>query len=53
MHSSDMSACYDLGANAYVLKPLDFNDFDFAIRAIDDFWGKVNLKPVFSEDYSF
>ncbi|MFQ5447520.1 MAG: response regulator, partial [Saprospiraceae bacterium] len=45
MHQADVRTCYELGANAYVRKPLDFNDFDEAIRHINAFWGQVNLRP--------
>ncbi|TAK31177.1 MAG: response regulator [Saprospiraceae bacterium] len=46
-HQSDVRTCYELGANAYVCKPIDFNEFDEAIRCINAFWGGVNLGPVF------
>ena len=48
MHTPDVVASYDLGANAYVVKPLDLAEFDRAVQAIDQFWGKVNLRPFFS-----
>jgi two-component system response regulator len=41
----EVSACYEAGANAYVLKPLDFNDYNNTIRAIHEFWCGVNLIP--------
>ncbi len=47
MHQSDVRTCYELGANAYVCKPLDFNEFDEAIKSINAFWGGVNLRPAY------
>jgi CheY-like chemotaxis protein len=47
MHHSDVRTCYELGANAYVRKPLDFNEFAETIRSIDSFWSGVNLRPSF------
>jgi CheY-like chemotaxis protein len=35
---SDVRQCYDLGANAYVVKPIDFVLFQEAIVAIRAFW---------------
>src|SRR5690349_1248000 len=34
----DVIAAYDLHANAYVRKPVDFDQFVAAVRAIDDFF---------------
>ena len=33
--------CYDLGANAYVTKPVDFDRFIEVVRKIDDFFVTV------------
>lgn len=38
----DLSMCYELGANAYVVKPVDFNQFSFAIKQLGAFWGLLN-----------
>ena len=40
---TDVEECYQNGANAYVLKPVDLEDFDQAILAIHNFWGEVNI----------
>jgi two-component system response regulator len=45
-HDYDIAKCYELGANAYVLKPVLLNEFDQIIHAIHSFWGKVNFRPV-------
>ena len=42
----DISQTYDLHANAYIVKPLDFDKFMAAIKSIEDFWFKaVTLPP--------
>lgn len=46
-HEADVNECYDLGANAFVSKPLDINDLDSTLSAIDFFWGKKNTRPYF------
>ena len=42
---SDLLSSYRLGANAYVVKPLDFHDFADAIRGVGAFWAIVNEPP--------
>ena len=41
----DLVAGYDLGANAYVVKPVDFEDFIMAVRELGVFWAVVNEPP--------
>ena len=41
----DVIAAYDLHANAYVRKPVDFSQFVAAVRAIDDFFITVVRLP--------
>ncbi|QIK66782.1 response regulator [Nocardioides sp. HDW12B] len=41
----DVIAAYDLHANAYVRKPVDFEQFVAAVRAIDDFFVTVVRLP--------
>lgn len=41
----DIVAAYDLHANAYVRKPVDFEQFVAAVRAIDDFFITVVRLP--------
>ena len=41
----DVLASYDLHANAYVRKPVDFEQFVQAVRAIDDFFITVVRLP--------
>jgi DNA-binding response OmpR family regulator len=42
---SDVIRSYDLGVNAYVVKPVDFREFSNAIREIGLFWTVVNYPP--------
>ena len=41
----DLKKCYDLGVNAYVVKPVDFKDFMDAVKHIGVFWAILNEKP--------
>jgi chemotaxis family two-component system response regulator Rcp1 len=42
----DIVRSYDLGANCYVSKPGNLNDFFFAVKSMEEFWfGFVNLPP--------
>lgn len=49
VHQSEVRTCYELGANAYVNKPLDIADFDETIRSIAFFWLSTNIMVEFSE----
>lgn len=44
----DLARCYELGANAYVVKPIDFQDFVATIKQIGLFWAVVNQPPPLS-----
>jgi two-component system, response regulator len=41
----DIKRAYELGANGYVVKPLDFNDFQTAMSAAGIYWLSVNEPP--------
>jgi CheY-like chemotaxis protein len=43
--SSDLEACYRLGINAYVVKPVRFIEFAEAVKQIGVFWALVNQPP--------
>jgi two-component system response regulator len=43
--AEDVAACYDAGANAYVVKPHDLDDFTAAVQAITRFWLRVARLP--------
>jgi two-component system response regulator len=42
----DISKCYELGVNAYVVKPVSFDSFQRAITQLGLFWMVVNQPPV-------
>ena len=41
----DMVASYQLGVNAYVVKPVDFHEFANAIKELGVFWAVINEPP--------
>lgn len=41
----DLVQSYDLGVNAYVVKPVDFREFVEAVKALGGFWAVVNEPP--------
>jgi len=41
----DMVASYELGVNAYVVKPVDFHEFVNAIKELGVFWAVINVPP--------
>jgi CheY-like chemotaxis protein len=44
-HERDVASGYDLGANAYVVKPVHFRDLIEAVAQIGLFWVVVNRTP--------
>jgi CheY-like chemotaxis protein len=42
---SDLLRAYDLGTNAYVVKPVRFDHFARAVREIGTFWATLNATP--------
>jgi two-component system response regulator len=42
---SDLIRSYELGVNAYVVKPVDFEQFIEAIKLVGVFWALINEKP--------
>ena len=38
----DLEAAYRLGVNAYVVKPMNFNDFTDAVKQVGAFWAILN-----------
>lgn len=42
---SDIIRCYDLGANCYITKPVNFEQFRRIIKAIDEFWFAIVKLP--------
>ena len=41
----DMIRSYQLGANAYVVKPVDFHEFVNAVKELGVFWAVINEPP--------
>ena len=41
----DLMRSYELGVNAYVVKPVDFKEFMEAINQIGVFWAIINELP--------
>ena len=41
----DLVRCYELGVNAYVVKPVDFGDFTRAVGNLGVFWALINQPP--------
>ncbi len=41
----DVVECYELQANCYINKPLDFEEFSKVIRTIEQFWLSMVLLP--------
>ena len=42
---SDLARSWDLGANAYVIKPVDVAQFFDAVRTLGQFWAVLNQSP--------
>jgi CheY-like chemotaxis protein len=42
---SDLARSWDLGANAYVIKPVDVDQFFEAVRTLGQFWAVLNQAP--------
>ncbi len=42
----DVARCYKLGANSYIVKPVDFDQFKQAIQQIGLYWQNLNEPPV-------
>src|SRR5882724_3670183 len=41
----DLERCYELGVNAYIVKPMDFEQVIGVIKQIGIFWGILNVPP--------
>lgn len=44
---SDLNACYDLGINSYIVKPLDFQQFFNVAQQVGLYWMQLNKPPLF------
>ena len=41
----DLSACYELGVNSYIVKPVDFGQFTAAVQQLGLYWLLLNEHP--------
>lgn len=44
-NEKDVAKCYEMGAKAYVVKPIDLHELERTIHAIHGFWGETNMQP--------
>jgi two-component system, response regulator len=42
---NDIKTSYSVGANGYVIKPIDFDDLVDTIKGIRYYWGELNTTP--------
>jgi two-component system, response regulator len=42
---ADLHACYALGVNSYIVKPVDFQQFSDAVRSLGLYWVLLNNVP--------
>ena len=45
-HSADIKRAYDLGANSYLVKPVDLDDLVTLARGIEEYWLSLNQGPI-------
>ncbi|MDX8384242.1 MAG: response regulator [Ghiorsea sp.] len=43
---SDIKTSYERGANSYIKKPVNFNEFSHTWKFLDEYWLQVNTAPV-------
>lgn len=41
----DITRCYDLGANSYLIKPVNLESFMAAINRLTDYWLELSILP--------
>jgi two-component system response regulator len=41
----DVKACYDLGANTYIQKPVDFDGLIAAVQRLKEYWFEIAILP--------
>jgi len=42
---SDLARSWDMGVNAYVVKPVDVDQFFGAVQTLGKFWAVINQAP--------
>jgi two-component system response regulator len=43
---SDVDECYRLGVNSYVVKPVNFDDYQSMINGLVNYWTRLNQAPM-------
>ncbi|MBI3359477.1 MAG: response regulator [Nitrospirae bacterium] len=43
--SPDVKKAYELGANSYIVKPIDFNNFSEVVAKLGFYWAIINRPP--------
>ena len=43
--SLDIDACYEIGANSYIQKPVEFTGFVSALSMLTDYWFEISVLP--------
>ena len=43
---SDVDACYRLGVNSYVVKPVNFDEYQAMISGLVNYWTRLNQAPL-------
>ena len=43
--SSDLQRAYELGANGYVVKTIDYDEYDSVLKSMVQYWANVNEAP--------
>ncbi|PIZ04898.1 MAG: two-component system response regulator [Gammaproteobacteria bacterium CG_4_10_14_0_8_um_filter_38_16] len=41
----DIESCYELGANSYIKKPVEFDDFMKVVKELKNYWLEIVLLP--------
>lgn len=42
---ADLKVCYDLGVNSYIVKPIDFKQFNDVTKTLGTYWLLLNKHP--------
>jgi CheY-like chemotaxis protein len=42
---SDVKTAYELGANSYIVKPVDFDKFQRVVQQVELYWNVINEPP--------